>query len=477
MEVVWTSVWSVAGSDLKSFINRYGSYFRQIMIPLIDTNYFNRGFQFRFRNYASLEYDANSLSEGHNVDFWNIDYVRLNRNILSRDTAIDDIAIVNNPGSMLTNYTAMPWNQFKDHKEEEMRSSWSLKLTNLFNIKKNTVYRYRILDQTGTEIGSKDGGNLNLAPFFQYGYQDSAAHAKPVFPPDTIRWTSAVGDSLEITIQHVFKEEGSGDRNQKNDTAVFVQKFHNYFACDDGTPEAGYVIHTSQSPYNTALAMAFSLNKPDTLQAIDIYVNHTFNNVSDFDFTLTVWGDDGGKPGKELYSSLVEQSFSEKLYGFQRFYPSAPFPIAGTVYIGYQCTDGQQFLNIGFDQNNDNSRHVFYKVNNGQWSTSFLAGTPMLRLVTGKSFDHTSIRNYETVNWKATIYPNPTKEKLYIELPQGIISENITLSVYSVTGQKIRESRYVSELTLSDYAPGLYILRLTHDKEHYSSTYKFIISE
>jgi hypothetical protein len=469
LKTVWERVWSTPGMDLKTFRDTYGVYFRQIRIPIVNEKYFNKGFQFRFRNYASLEYENNEPYWASNVDFWNIDYVRLDRNILAKDTAIDDVAIVDNPGSILKNYTAMPWNQFKGNESKEMRSNFELKLTNLYNARKNTTYHYYVLDNNGDSIGYYTGETQNLDPFYQVGYQTASVHAKPIMAE--IVFPNTNSDSVAIQIQHVFKEGGSGDKNQKNDTAVFYQKFYNYYAYDDGIPEAGYLVF---SLTNASLALGFTLNKPDTLRAIDIYVNHTFNDVSNFNFTLTVWEDNDGKPGKE-YKFPVKPNFSNELYGFQRFFLIEPKAVSGRFYIGYQTTGGK-LLNVGFDQNANNINHVFYKTT-GKWEPDFRVGTPMLRPVLGKYFDAVSICEKEKeTEWEVRIYPNPTKEQLHIEISQEMQQENIMISIFSVIGQKIYEGIYTPEISLSDYASGFYLLQISDKKQNRNIVRKFLIS-
>jgi len=490
LETVWEHIWSTPGMNLKTFKKLYGVYFRQVCIPIVDKKFFNCGFQFRFRNYASLEYENNEPYWASNVDFWNIDYIRLDS---KQDTAINDVAFVENPGSILKNYTAMPWNQFKGYEDKELRDTFRLqnslilpnygiydtvskiKLSNLHNTLKNTVYYYDVFDNDGNIIGQYNGKTQNSYPFYQRGYQFEIAHAIP--PVEQINFPNTNSDSVEILIQHVFREEGVGvNRNLKNDTAVFHQKFFNYYAYDDGTPEAGYFVFSLN---NAALAIEFTLNKPDTLRAIDIYVNHTFNDVSNFDFILSVWNDTINKdgdtvPGRELYKSSVKQNFNDELYGFQRFFLNEPKVVTGKFYIGYQTTSGK-VLNVGFDQNNNNIQHVFWKTT-GNWSKSFLAGTPMLRPVLGKYFNPVSICEKEKkTEWEVKLYPNPAKEKLYIETSQEMQQKNIMLSIYSVVGQKIYEGTYTPEISLSDYASGFYLLRLS-DSENHSVVRKFMIS-
>ena len=481
METIWERVWSSNGMNMTTFKDMYGVDFKQVMIPIVDTNYFNRGFQFRFRNYASLEYDNSTLSWSMNVDFWNIDYIRLDRGMRIKDTAINDITIAENPGSMLKRYTAMPWNQFlvslNNNKSDELRDSFKMKLANLDvdSIGKNATYHYDVFDK-GTIIGGYDGQTQNLYPYNISGYQHEKAHASPPVNDGRITFPTYNADSVELLIVHVHREGGgSGDINQKNDTAFFAQKFYNYYAYDDGTPESGYVVYSNISPYNTAMALKFRLNKPDTLRAIDIYINHTLNEVSGFDFNLTVWKDGGGKPGDELYKSLVHQGFSSKLYGFQRFLLDNPITVTDSFYIGYQ-TSGRQYLNIGFDQNNNNSHNVFYRTNN-DWTNSFLFGTPMLRPVLGKYFEHTSICAKPAIDWAIKVYPNPAKDILYIELSPEMQPDNMNISIYSVTGQKIYEGKYTSEISLSNYVSGFYLLQLTDVEQNRNTMRKFLISK
>ena len=481
MEVIWQKVWASEGMTLKTFRETFNTYFRQIMILITDSIYFNKGFQFRFRNYASLEYNTYA-GFGGNVDQWNIDYVRLKhkgdiKDI--KDTAINDIAIVDNPGSMLKKYTSMPWNQFKDNKSAELKSHFELKLTNLSDSLKNTSYSYTVFDEGLNMIGNYSGGSENLEPFYRDGYQTYAPHAKPPYNSNienTILFPNISSDSTELIIMHIFREAGSGDDNQNNDTARFLQKFYNYFAYDDGIPESGCMVTTPNAPYDAALAVQFTLNKPDTLQAIDIYINQTLNDASGFDFTLTVWNDNQGSPGDILYSQEISQSANSELYGFQRFQIDNPLVISGNFYVGYQ-TSGNSFLNVGFDQNNNNYPHTFWKSTGYNWDTCFLAGSPMIRPVLGKTLP-VSIQEVNNVPLlEAKIYPNPAKDKLYIELSQNIEQENIISSIYSVTGQKIYENIYSSEIMLSNYPPGFYILRLTDTKQKQTSTYKFLISQ
>ncbi len=88
--------------------SRYGTYSRQVMIPILDSiNYFRKDFQFRFINFASLASDNNS-SWRSNCDEWNVDYVYLNTGRSYKDTVYRQVSFVERAPSMLKNYESMP---------------------------------------------------------------------------------------------------------------------------------------------------------------------------------------------------------------------------------------------------------------------------------------------------------------------------------------------------------------------------------
>jgi hypothetical protein len=82
----WKNVWSVRGESSETF--------KRVMLPIRDTTWLKKGFQFRFFNYGSLG-SLTSPSFASNVDFWNIDYVYLNKNRHINDTVFPDVAISN----------------------------------------------------------------------------------------------------------------------------------------------------------------------------------------------------------------------------------------------------------------------------------------------------------------------------------------------------------------------------------------------
>ncbi|MEY4866603.1 MAG: hypothetical protein RLY64_857, partial [Bacteroidota bacterium] len=93
----WNTVWGTPGTSV--------GVWKQVLIPVIDSNYLHAGFRFRIRNYSSLV--------GF-LDHWHVDYVRLAANRLYNDTVVYDFAYSATPGNLLKNgFTQVPYLHFK----------------------------------------------------------------------------------------------------------------------------------------------------------------------------------------------------------------------------------------------------------------------------------------------------------------------------------------------------------------------------
>ena len=163
------------------------------------------------------------------------------------------------------------------------------------------------------------------------------------------------------------------------DTMQAYQKMYNYFAYDDGTPEASYGL----TPAGSQLAYRFKLDKsPDTLRAIRMYFNRTLSNTSMQWFKLCVWNDNGGKPGDTIYAELVMPRYADSLNKFVTYHIYPPLSITGTFYVGWIQTTADN-LSIGFDRYNNSQPQIFINTN-GTWTNSAFTGSLMIRPVVGK---------------------------------------------------------------------------------------------
>jgi len=451
----WYKVWGASGTTMTNFHNTYGEYFKFITIPITDSlKYFSKDFQFRFRNYASLA--NNSIpSWAGNVDQWNIDYVYLGKNRIGTDSIFNDLVFVNKAPSFLKYYQAMPWNQYLNNPASEMKDSINNLISNMNDITKNSSYKFDVYDKTGTSVFPYPGGSYNIEPFIPYGYQTCPQHAHPQLGVFT--FPSATGDSASFDIVHVVRDGLPGDYLPYNDTIRFKQKFYNYYAYDDGCPEAGYGL----TPANSKLAYKFDLNIPDSLRAVDFFWNRTYNDASQKYFYLTVWS--SLSPETIIYQkSGCKPQYVDSLNVFYRYYLDNPIPVSGSFYVGWKQTTAD-FLNVGFDFNTNSGNNIFYNTA-GTWYQSMYSGSLMIRPVLGKPLP-VGINENATINMSLHVYPNPTNGAFTISY--GTLQPAIY--IYNSLGKLIyvkeKTSQGSEQIDLSGYNKGIYFIKMQNGEK------------
>lgn len=444
----WHTVWSRGGTNAAQLMNETGHKWQYVAIAITDSIYFDSLFRFRFRNHCSLEDNGKAGMTG-NVDQWNIDYV-----IVDRGRSVDsvpvfrDIAFVNPAPTMLKNYRAMPARQYRT---SEMAQSLSMTITNLYSSPIASYYSYQVLDSTGTVQYTYDGGYQN-AP--AEGYQTEPVHARPsvgyAFPQNDTPTT--------YTIVHNVREGATGDEYPQNDTLRYYQHFSDYFAYDDGTAENGYGLTSTAA--SVSLAYRFDLNTADTLSAIDMAFNRTFDCANcNIRFRLTVWRAENGLPGTMLY---IDQNArtpiipdSAALDGgrsaFYRYVLEHNVVVDGSIFVGF-VQEGSDYMNIGFDRSFNSADRIYYYTSD-TWQQSFLSGSLMIRPCFGQSAI-VSIASAESENVTLTLYPNPADREVRIDgLPYAS-----TVTVYDISGRKVLTVGG-DRIDTSCLASGIYMVR------------------
>lgn len=462
----WNTVWSMKGMSVDSLFAMDSLYFRYVLIPIKEDKYFNAFFKFRFLTYSSLDAnpDANYVM---NCDQWNIDYVYINYNRSCSDSSFRDIAFVNPATSLLKNYTAVPYKQYRP---DMMKANLATKIINLYSSALSSSYKYSITDKNNIELASYDGGFENILPFMtSHEFQTSPNHTTPplqyAFPLMT--------QEEEYTITHVVREGVGQDDLSTNDTIKFKQVFSNYFAYDDGTSEGGFGINPLKG---SNLALGFNLTQSDTLSAIDIYFNQT-NNQDTNDkkyFFLCVWDATAGEnqvPNNLVYKSERLLPISDSLNKFTRYSLTEPLVLQpGTFFISLEIKNRGDYINIGFDRNNNASSHTYSKISSGEeWKQSFIVGALMIRPYFG--YKAVGFENILTES-ELVIYPNPTKGIVHVKVGEEKVEECYLTSVLGAR-EKIypvqqSESNYIYDL--SKYKDGVYILNvITSNSKIYST--------
>ena len=471
-EVRWDWVWSSPGMSLDSFYLAHGTYSRQVMIPVLDTaKYYQPGFRFRFYNIASLASDFNP-SWKSNCDQWNVDYIYLDIDRNAGDTVYRDISFAEKAPSLLKRYEAMPYYQYINDPISEIKDELELYITNLDTTIFNTRFDYYLEDEEGLYPYTYQGGFCNLRPFTTDGYQSCVSCFQHACPPFNYVFPLNLGDSALFRIDYVVLGDFT-PVDTIGDTLTYHQRFHNYYAYDDGSPEAGYGL----TPGGAMLAYRFSLNTRDTLRAVQMYFNHTLNNANEQYFHLKVWRDNNGVPGELIYEEQNKKvEYSGSLTCFHTYMLEEPVPVNGVFYIGWEQINNVN-LNLGYDLANDAQANIFYNTS-GEWLNSTFRGSLMMRPMLGKEFSIIGIDEKDAPPMEFTVYPNPLRDNtLHIRLSdRGIKKDRLNISIFNMLGQRILSLPFSREIQLPDLHNGIYILHLTDERSGTRKAKRFIIN-
>lgn len=450
----WYSVWRTAGNKPVKFV--------PALVKISNSRYLKDGFRFRFTGYASITASQNDLSMIGNCDIWNLDYIMLDRNRNAADTINADVAFRLPLRSLLKNHEAMPWKQFGQVYLQEMGASIPVTYRNNDTITRNVTRFFEITDMlTGGLSHSFSGGATNVSPLSNISYNAGLVYT----------YNSPGTDSAIFRVKAILKTDEFDPKG--NDTLVFFQKFTNYFAFDDGSAEAGYGINGLGSR-NAMLAYRFRSYTKDTLRAIQISFNDSYQNANKRAFDLVVWADDNGKPGDQL--STVEEVMVENTGGANSFYTYRlpdPVPVSSYFFIGWRQRS-ETFLNAGFDVNTPNQGRQFYWLN-GNWIQSQVRGSVMIRPVVGPRIKITSID--DATEYKKDylrIWPNPAGDVINIDTGDDILSYDGFITFTDLSGREIMKLPFSSQPDISGLKKGIYVVSVTSKDGKYIRRTKLI---
>jgi hypothetical protein len=282
LEQKWYSIWKVGGS--------LDQRFKPAIIRINEDRFLQNGFQFRFVNYASISPSLTDPSMVGNCDIWNIDYVLLDKNRNAGDTTFADVAFTLPLRSLLKSHEAMPWKQFMQVYLQEMGSSILVHYRNNDTLTRNITRNFEIWDvYKNSQAYSFSAGATNIGPLTNVAYNANLVYT----------FNTANNDSALFRITASLKTDNFDPKG--NDTLIYYQVFKNYFAFDDGTSEGGYGINGLGSR-NAMVAYKFTSFMQDTLRAIQICFNDSYQHANQREFDLVVWDDNNGIPGNILYT-------------------------------------------------------------------------------------------------------------------------------------------------------------------------------
>lgn len=462
----WVRVWRSPGLKMKPF--KYAS------LAVKDSLYFHAGFRFRFMNYGGLTGNLNN---------WHLDYVRLEPNRNLADTVYRDVSVNSNPLPLLKTYRSMPWKQFKNipNPPSETRDTLNMRLRNLDNIAVQVPYQYKAYDSFGQFIAGDSSAENVL----------SLDTARFSFSKFTIPLTQPADSFFKVKVKYIISP--ANDKNRSNDTLVQDQVFSNYYAYDDGTAEAGYGINGNISGA-AKVALRYQLYKADTLRAIHIFFNQSYENVQGKQFALAIWKSIGsGSQEKLAYSQILSGPvYTDRVNGFAVIPLDTPQYIdfnnypGGVFYIGWIQTSSF-VLNVGFDLNYSSMLsasqvlhpHLSFNVD-GTWESSLNRGALMMRPVLGSRIDDPlnvpeQPAAKASKNRELDLYPNPVQQLLHIQghEPGG----RYRLSLIDLRGTELLQKELKgnsSTLQLDDLQAGMYLLKMENLDDHSFVIKKFI---
>jgi len=438
VEKKWYSVWSAEGKTSKNF--------KAVILPVNQSRFLKRGFQFRFINYASLSQNLSDPSMVGNCDIWNIDYLKIDKNRNEADTVYNDVAFRLPVRSVLKRHESMPWKQFKQISLQEMGSSIPVQYRNNDVITRNITRNFEIWDvYKKTEVHSFSPGATNIDALSDVTYNANLVYT----------FTTDNPDSALFRITCSLKTDAFDPK--ENDTVIYYQVFKNYFAFDDGSSEGGYGINGLGSR-NAMLAYRFTSFMQDTLRAVQICFNDSYMDANKRAFDLMVWDDNNGSPGNVLHAEeevMVEQG--DYINGFYGYRIPGGVPVDGIFYIGWKQRS-EAFLNAGFDVNTPHKGKQFYWIN-GEWNQSQVDGSVMIRAVVGDPLKITGIDDvFSKNNSVIRIWPNPASDHITIEKGEIPLAGQTYISIYDLSGRELIKVADSDRIDITSLPKGIYIV-------------------
>lgn len=427
----WYHVWATEG-------NLDDDLFHEVKLSITDTIFLKNAFQFRFKNYATLS---------GSYDHWNLDYVRLDRNRTNVGEVLTDIAFYNPLNSFIQDYTRAPWDHYKVSPAGRMISSYNVNLVNLGDAPRFVEKQEDFMDYDGSFLAQNPFHLAN--PSLNPGVSPTniAVNSAPVnvqFPANT-----------NASSQFKFKSYLSvtPDANQENDTLFHTQIFDTYYAFDDGSAEAAYILTGSGSK----AAQKYTTYVQDTLKGLLFMFPQTSDNMPATDIKIKVWSDI--ITDQILFQEVVTPAYGSELNGFIRFsLEENPIIVNGDFYIGWENLNSNDVL-IGFDRNIDNRSRLYIDYGGG-FGNSLLEGTLMMRADFGQA--NLAVPTAEVSKSASTIldiFPNPVQSILYIKNHESIRD----FQILDLMGKQIMSQSSLTDtfIDVSGLAKGLYLVRAT----------------
>ena len=436
----WVNVWSIPGGD--SLLP-----FTHVMIPVTDPLFLKDGFRFRFRNRASLSRNNDYADMRSNVDYWHVDYVRLDRNRFRADTVLRDVAFNTPLNSILKDLTSLPWSHFEAAYNTVLDQYAFARYRNNDTISRNVTRSLTVSEPYYNETYTPVDPTSQDIP----ALQDTVVEFGYLYPLDISR-----GDSALLRLKAALRTDEFDPK--MNDTVVHDQHFKDYYSYDDGTPEAGYGLRGGGTR-DGLVALKYHSYEADELGGVYMQFNHVYDSLNlGYYFKLMVWNEVEGRPGSVIWEDEVDHTpaYATSYPAFIKYEFTRPVPVNGTFFVGWRQYN-QYLLNIGLDLNNRPSSVMYYNFQ-GQWESSEAPGVIMMR----PFLYHEPTSSHQVMDETPTllIYPNPASDRIHIKWPPSPGFEERKLEIFDASGRLLVSSIEITEhYDISSLPPGIYYIR------------------
>jgi hypothetical protein len=444
----WFQRWSIGGSAMTNF--------ERVFIPITEPEYLLNGFQFRFRNHATIS---------GNYDMWHLDYIVLDQQINPETFDYDEVAMQYPVQRLLNTFTAMPWTHYQSNPDSFMADNFLFYQHNAGPNAENIASGWNITyDGVTTDF---PGQTFNVSGNARQELTTTGNLNAFAFDP-TVTDTCAIFD---FCVYH-----NPTDAYPQNDTTCFRQEFTDYYAYDDGSAERAFAVQAAGG----MLALRFQSAITDTIIGIRVHWTPYGNDPTNSPFLLRLWDDAGGLPGAEIVENFTfhNPEYYQEGYDLFTFYPfDAPTEVSGTFYVGWVQSDAVLY-NVGNDKNIDNNTgKLFIKLPNSNWQQSGITGSVMIRPVF-KSNKTPILSVDENVIANTSIYPNPARDMVVLE---GLdASKEYHIQIFDMSGKLVLTERTFggsqNELRIENLESGYYILNIS-DQLGTSANHKLMITE
>jgi len=476
---VWTIIWSHIDTNSITVTPA----FNFVNVSIANGNYFYKGFQFRFRNTATLT----GLR-----DLWHVDYVRVTEG-QSPTPILNDVAFNLPPVSIFKRYTALPWKHFEGFEADELATQNQLSIYNHFNSDQfvSNPAKFEIIDENGanafsTNILDLSGNILNGNIPVGLNVIDSV-----LVPVESTTLASSFmpyygAEKINFTVQ-AFMSPNNQQNNVpaiiRNDTVIRSIVFDDYFAYDDGIAETA----VAAGRIGDQFAIRYHTNVADTLKAVQFNLPRLSGTITNQRVNLKVWvGDLTGAPVYQR--NFVKAVYIDTLDSWTTYsLDTGAFliPAGSDFYVGWQqattpVSISKSFL-IGYDRNSLNGfAHIYQDVGAG-WekldtaSNQPAKGSIMIRPIFGAGeYISSPTKKVENRIIDIQLFPNPVRERLNIRLDNGDYY-NYQYQMFNSVGMMLKSGTLTEQINTGDLISGWYVLRILNTETGATRTEKIIV--